>query len=54
MGSVVRSRSPCRDRLPACDTTSWDATGNGNQGHTYGTALSPEEKEALLEYLKTQ
>lgn len=27
--------------------------GNGNQGHTYGTDLSPEDKEALLEYLKT-
>ena len=26
MGSVVRNRSPCGDRLPACDTTSWDAT----------------------------
>jgi mono/diheme cytochrome c family protein len=27
--------------------------GNGNQGHTYGTTLSPAEKNALLEYLKT-
>ena len=27
--------------------------GNGNQGHTYGTTLTPDEKEALLEYLKT-
>jgi mono/diheme cytochrome c family protein len=27
--------------------------GNGNQGHNYGTALSPAEKNALLEYLKT-
>jgi len=26
---------------------------NGNQGHQYGTQLSPEEKDALLEYLKT-
>jgi hypothetical protein len=26
--------------------------GNGNQGHTYGTQLSPQEKEKLLEYLK--
>ena len=26
---------------------------NGNQGHEYGTRLSPEEKDALLEYLKT-
>jgi mono/diheme cytochrome c family protein len=27
--------------------------GNGNGGHVYGTQLRPEEKEALLEYLKT-
>ena len=27
--------------------------GNGNQGHTYGTGLGFEEKNALLEYLKT-
>jgi cytochrome c peroxidase len=26
--------------------------GNGNGGHLYGTALSPAEKEALIEYLK--
>jgi mono/diheme cytochrome c family protein len=27
--------------------------GGGNQGHTFGTTLSPAEKETLLEYLKT-
>jgi mono/diheme cytochrome c family protein len=27
--------------------------GNGNQGHTYGTALTPDEKDWLIEYLKT-
>jgi hypothetical protein len=27
--------------------------GNGNQGHTYGTMLQSQEKNALLEYLKT-
>ena len=27
--------------------------GNGNQGHTYGTDLSSQEKNALLEFLKT-
>ncbi len=27
--------------------------GNGNQGHTYGTQLSEEDKRKLLEYLKT-
>jgi mono/diheme cytochrome c family protein len=28
--------------------------GNGNAGHTYGAALAPEQKRALLEFLKTQ
>lgn len=27
--------------------------GNGNQGHLYGINLSPEQKEALVEYMKT-
>jgi mono/diheme cytochrome c family protein len=27
--------------------------GNGNEGHLYGTALSPADKGALIEYLKT-
>jgi len=27
--------------------------GNSNVGHTYGTTLGPDEKRALLEYLKT-
>jgi hypothetical protein len=27
--------------------------GNGNDGHFYGTDLSPAEKRALVEYLKT-
>lgn len=27
--------------------------GNGNQGHAYGTDLSPAEKNALLEFLKS-
>jgi hypothetical protein len=26
--------------------------GNGNAGHLYGTTLSPEEKDALVEYMK--
>ena len=35
--------------------TLYDTTlpGNGNGGHRYGTALPPETKRALLEYLKT-
>jgi hypothetical protein len=28
-------------------------SGNSNCGHEFGTQLSPEEKEALLEYLKS-
>jgi mono/diheme cytochrome c family protein len=28
-------------------------TGNSNAGHTYGTELPPDSKNALLEYLKT-
>ncbi|MFO1024716.1 MAG: c-type cytochrome [Acetobacteraceae bacterium] len=32
------------------DTTQ---TGNGNGGHSYGTALSPDDRRDLLEYLKT-
>jgi hypothetical protein len=31
-----------------------DVRGNGNEGHTYGTDLSDEEKAALLEFLKTK
>jgi hypothetical protein len=27
--------------------------GNGNQGHLYGTQLSPAEKDAIVEYMKT-
>ncbi len=27
--------------------------GNGNKGHLYGTHLSPREKKALIEYMKT-
>jgi hypothetical protein len=35
--------------------TPFDVTGpgNSNAGHLYGTALPPEQKRALLEYLKT-
>ena len=35
--------------------TAFDVTrpGNSNAGHLYGTTLSPAEKQALLEYLKT-
>ena len=35
--------------------TPFDVTkpGNSNAGHTYGTMLTPEQKRALLEYLKS-
>ncbi|HEV2828487.1 MAG TPA: hypothetical protein VGW76_12890, partial [Pyrinomonadaceae bacterium] len=29
------------------------AAGNSNQGHVWGTDLSPEDKRALIEFLKT-
>jgi len=42
---------------PAAAQTGWrhdvKERGNGNQGHIYGTDLRAEEKQALLEYLKT-
>jgi hypothetical protein len=28
-------------------------SGNSNCGHEFGTSLTPAEKKALLEYLKT-
>jgi hypothetical protein len=27
--------------------------GNGNGGHTYGTDLDPDDRRALIEFLKT-
>jgi hypothetical protein len=30
-----------------------NANGNGNRGHEYGTDLSPDERWAIIEYLKT-
>ncbi len=42
---------------PEAEAQGWrydtKARGNGNRGHEYGTTLPPDEKEALLEYLKT-
>ncbi|MFP5287838.1 MAG: cytochrome c [Thermoanaerobaculia bacterium] len=44
-------------RGPEAEAEGWryDTTlpANGNQGHEYGTKLSADEKDALLEYLKT-
>ncbi len=42
---------------PAAERRGWrfdtKVRGDGNQGHRYGTDLTSEEKQALLEYLKT-
>ena len=42
---------------PAATRAGWKhdvkVRGDGNQGHTYGVTLSPGEKQALLEYLKS-
>lgn len=43
---------------PAAERGGWrydvSVRGDGNQGHTYGVDLSEADKQALLEYLKTQ
>ena len=38
---------------PDIDTYDTAVTGYGNQGHTFGDALSTGDRDALLEYLKT-
>ncbi|MEO1576761.1 MAG: hypothetical protein AAFU65_17575, partial [Pseudomonadota bacterium] len=41
---------------PASDDDRWfdvSERGNGNGGHDYGTALSTEDKDDLIEFLKT-
>ena len=38
-------------KTTGCDTASL-SSGNSHCGHTYGTNLSPDDKKALLEYLK--
>jgi hypothetical protein len=43
---------------PEAERVGWkldvNERGNGNKGHTYGADLTSNEKEALLEYLKTR
>lgn len=41
--------------MPRGDGWAYDTSerGNGNGGHLYGTTRSPDEKNALVEYLKT-
>jgi mono/diheme cytochrome c family protein len=45
-----QSEAPAAERKFIYDTTVWSQT---NGGHTFGDALSAEERRALLEYLKT-
>jgi mono/diheme cytochrome c family protein len=45
------SSGPMAERLGWKEDTA--ERGNGNQGHTYGTTLSSDDKRALVEYLKT-
>ena len=45
-----RDDAPVNDRKYIYDTTK---TGHQNGGHTFGDALDPGERQALLEYLKT-
>jgi cytochrome c peroxidase len=39
--------------VPGVFTFDTSRAGNSNSGHTYGTTLSPEDRKALLEYLKS-
>jgi mono/diheme cytochrome c family protein len=52
LGFVTGSCDPAH---PPRDGFCYDTTqpGNANGGHLYGTTLAPDDKQALLEYLKT-
>ena len=39
--------------VPGTFTFDTSLAGNSNSGHVYGTTLSPEDRQALLEYLKS-
>ena len=45
--------TPSDDDCPRLFLFDTAERGNGNGGHTYGTALPPHEKAALVEYMKT-
>lgn len=49
VGFVSSGEDAAREGVPF-DTT---LRGNGNGGHTYGSSLPPEDRQAILEYLKT-
>lgn len=50
MGFVSTSTEPSCRNMFRFDTTE---AGNGKDGHDYGTSLTPEQTEQLLQYLKT-
>ena len=45
--------TPPDDDCPRAFRFDTTLRGEGNGGHTYGTTLAPDEKAALIEYLKT-
>ncbi len=45
--------TPSDDDCPRLFLFDTGARGNGNGGHVYGTSMSPADKAALIEYLKT-
>ncbi len=47
----VTDQSPFKTGTFATDPA--NANGNGNGGHEYGTKLTPDERWAIIEYLKT-
>lgn len=56
VGWKVREVPPANPRLPAIERRKvYDTTqpGRGNGGHTYGDDLTPSERRAVTEYLKT-
>jgi len=48
-----RAQDPAQDKSYKCTGEDGECKGNGNGGHLYGTALTVEEKRALIEHLKT-
>lgn len=47
----VTDQSPFKNGVFSADPL--NANGNGNAGHEYGTALTDEERWAIIEYMKT-
>src|SRR5262249_48745738 len=51
--SKIKNTPVEADQCPGAFRVDTKLRGNGNQGHRYGTDLSPADKTALIEYLKT-